>query len=82
MAPLSLVAQCRPLVGTHLALTVQLAEQDNGNIQLLGYQLCLAARFRHFLLTVAVLLFRLHIAELQIVDNQQVAMPLALLQQR
>ena len=80
-AALAQVAQSRALVGAHFALAVQLAKQNDGNIQFFGNEFGFAAGFRHFLFAVTVLLSGLHFAELQVVDDEEVAASLAFLQQ-
>lgn len=57
---------------------VQLAQEQDGHIQFLRHELCLTGGLRHFLLPVPVLLVGLHIAELQIIQNNQVALAFAL----
>ena len=75
---LTQVAQRRAAIGTSLAGTVQLTEQQYRHIQFLRHQFRLAGGLRHLLFAVAVILPRIHLAQLQVVQDNQVALPLAL----
>ena len=62
MAPLSRrLLRVGRMVYATVARPVQLAQQQYGDIQLLGQQLCLAACLRHFLLAVTVFLVTPHV---------------------
>ena len=60
-AAVAQVAQGGAMVYATVARPVQLTQQQYGDIQLLGQQLCLAACLRHFLLAVAVFLVTPHV---------------------
>lgn len=57
--------------------TVQLAQKQYGDIQLLSQQFGFAACLCHLLFSVPVTLIGLHIAELQVIQNHHIAVSLA-----
>lgn len=73
------VAQCGAAVRATFTVTVELAEQEYGYVQFFGEHLRLSACLCHFLFAVSVMLFGLHVAELQVVDDDKGTLPLALL---
>ena len=72
------VAQDRTAERPSVASPVQLAQEQNGHIQFFCHEFRLTGGLRHFLFAVAVLLVGLHVAELQIIQNNHVALAFAL----
>ena len=66
---LTKVGDHRLLVRALLRATVQLADRDHGDVELLGHQLQAAREVRHFLLARLVFLARRH--QLHVVDDDQ-----------
>ena len=69
-------ASVRPVFGA----AVELAQQDDRYVQFLGQQLGFTAGLCHLLFPVPVVLFGAHVAQLQIVDDDKVALAFALQQ--